>query len=276
MRRYDLAQADWHVTLRGARRLFLFHELDDYQAFYSMLGYATERSGIRQIASCLMSNHFHLCLAGSSRGLSTCMWALDRAYSSYHNAKYDLSGHAFEAEYFREPIPSDFLLQRVIRYIHLNPVRGGLSQKPESYRWSSYPRLLRSPVELLGDDERRFLATFNADPAEARAAYAAFVEKDLARPIVRKAAKSSAAEVWEEQFRWFLDFAVESEKILFPLVPEVVAAWWAVQSGVPPRTVGEVLGHANGRRVSSLCYELSKRLKRTPSLDARVRSLGAL
>src|SRR6185295_6933850 len=154
---------------------------EDYQSFYSMMGYAGQHSGIRFIANCLMSNHFHLCLSGSSKQLTSCMWRLDREYSGYHNAKYGLSGHAFEAEYFREPIPSAFVLKRVVRYIHLNPVRAHLSASPETYPWSTYGRLLRSTVEKLGDDELRFLGLFNRDPAQARADYAAFVEKDLHR-----------------------------------------------------------------------------------------------
>lgn len=276
MKRYKLESADWHVTLRGARRLFLFHDQEDYHAFYSMLAYACERSGVGQIANCLMSNHFHLSLSGSSKQLSTCMWKLDRKYSGYHNEKYGLSGHAFEQEYFREPITSPFVLKRVVRYIHLNPVRGGLARRPEEYPWSNCGRLIRSAVDSLGPDEQRFLTSFHKDPAQARFDYAAFVEKDLQRRVLRSPAKNSAWEIWQEQFHWFLDFAVESKDLIFPLEPEAVAAWWAVKSGVPPRVVGQVLGHSDGRQVSTLCYQLTKRLKREPALQSRLQALGVL
>jgi hypothetical protein len=269
--------ADWHITLRGARRLLLFHDQEDYRTFYGMMGYACERTSMSHLANCLMSIHFHLSLRGSSKQLSSCMWTLDRQYSGYHNAKYGLSGHAFEQEYYRAPIPSEFILKRVVRYIHMNPVRAGLVHHPEEYRWSSYVRLMKTPAESLGESESRFLSGFDKNLADARAAYAAFVDKDLHRKrVVRPTAKSSASEIWQEQFQWFLEYAQESKDQIYPLEPESVAAWWAVKSGIPPRIIGKVLGHGDGRKVSQMCYLLSKRLERNPDLDERVRRLGVL
>lgn len=276
MKRYKLEMADWHITLRGARRLLLFHDPDDYQAFYAMLGFACEKTGMDHIANCLMSNHFHLSLRGSSKQLSSCMWNLDRQYSGYHNKKYDLSGHAFEQAYYRAPIPSDFILRRVVRYIHMNPVRAGLIRHPEQYRWSSYLRLMKSPGESLGIAEMKVLSLFGKELPFARAEYLRFVDEDLKRRIVTSKAKTSASEIWQEQFTWFLEYAQESKDQLFPLQVEQVAAWWAVKSGIPPRIVGRVLGHTDGRQVSRICYELSTKLAQNPELEERIRRLGAL
>jgi len=276
MKRYKLEMADWHVTLRGARRLLLFHDSEDYAAFYGMLGYACEQSGVAHIANCLMSNHFHLSLRGGSKELSSCMWKLDRKYSGYHNDKYGLSGHAFEQVYYRAPIPGEFILKRTVRYIHMNPVRAGLTQHPEEYRWSSYGRLMKTSPESLSETETRFLATFDRDLARARVVYEAFIGKDLKRRVVQRGSKTSASEIWQEQFRWFVEFAEECREQLFPLKVEEVAAWWAVKSGIPPRAIGRVLGHRDGRQVSQLCYMLSKRLERDPELFERIRRLGVL
>jgi REP element-mobilizing transposase RayT len=276
VKRKKVDQADWHITLRGARRLLLFHDPEDFQTFYSLLGFSCEKSGMDHVANCLMSNHFHLSLNGSSSQLTKCMWHLDRQYSRYHNDKYDLSGHAFEQAYYCEPIPSKFILQRVVRYIHLNPVRARLVRTPEAYRWSSYPRLMHSPVQVLGPSERRFLECFNPDLALARSEYAALVEKGMRRRHSRRAAKSSAWEIWQEQFSWFLEFARELTVQLHPLEPETVAAWLAVKSGIPPRVIGKALGHADGRQVSQICFRLSERLERDPILNSRIYDLGAL
>ena len=276
MKRYKLEMADWHVTLRGARRLLLFHDQEDYKTFYSMLGFACEKTGVEHIANCLMSNHFHLSLRGGSKQLSSCMWKLDRQYSGYHNDKYDLSGHAFEQEYYRAPIPGDFILKRVVRYIHMNPVRAGMTKHPEEYPWSNYLRMMKSPPESLGAAEMRVLSLFGKDPEDARTQYSSFIDKDLKRRIARSGTKTSATEIWQEQFSWFLEFAQESKEQLYPLQVEQVAAWWAVKSGIPPRIVGRVLGHPNGRQVSSMCYHLSERLAKDPELQDRIRRLGVL
>ena len=276
MKRKKVDQADWHITLRGARRLLLFHDREDNQTFYGMLGFSCEKSGMDHIANCLMGNHFHLSLTGSSKQLTDCMWNLDRQYSRYHNDKYGLSGHAFEQSYYCEPIPSLFMLQRVVRYIHLNPVRARLVGRPGDYPWSNYVRMMNAPVEALGTSERRFLMTFNADLGQARSAYSALVEKGMRRKVRRRPAKSSAWEIWQEQFSWFLEFARESAEQLFPLNPDDVAAWWSVKSGIPPRAIGKVLGHRDGRHVSQICFRLSQRLEKNPILNSRVQALGAL
>src|SRR6185295_14046139 len=109
-----------------------------------LLGEACRNAGMGLIADCLMSNHFHLGLSGGSTQLTRCMHRLNRAYSGYHNERYRLSGHAFEQEYYCEPIPSDFILRRVVRYIHLNPVRAGKLSTPEDYPWSNYRRIISS------------------------------------------------------------------------------------------------------------------------------------
>jgi hypothetical protein len=204
------------------------------------------------------------------------MWYLNRHYSGYHNEKYELTGHAFEQEYYRAIIPSPFLLKRVVRYIHLNPVRANLVHRPESYPWSSLQRLTRGSTESLGDSEKRFLTLFNHDPLQARADYEAFVEKDLKRKVISRSTKTSAWEIWQEQFTWFLEFAQESKERLFPLNYEDVAAWWSIKSGIPPRVIGRALGHEDGRQISQLCFRLSRRLEKEPILSERVQSLGVL
>ena len=39
-------------------------------------------------------------------------------------------------------IDADEYLKHLSRYIHLNPVRAGIVEKPEEYRWSSYPAFI--------------------------------------------------------------------------------------------------------------------------------------
>jgi putative transposase len=143
--RPKLEQADWHITARGARRLLLFHDDSDYKVFYALLGEACRHFEVSLIADCLMSNHFHLSLSGGTRLIGRCMQRLNRGYSGYHNERYRLSGHAFDRVYYGEPIHSTFILKRVIRYIHLNPVRAGRVAGPDQFPWSSYRRLISSP-----------------------------------------------------------------------------------------------------------------------------------
>lgn len=276
MRRKKMEQADWHVTARGARRLLLFHDDADYKVFYALLGESCSDSGMGLIADCLMSNHFHLSLSGGTRQLTRCMQRLNRAYSGYHNERYNLSGHAFEQEYFAEPIPSDFILQRVVRYIHLNPIRGGKARQPEEYAWSSYRRLVSIAPNSLSPGEFRVLRLFDPDLGRARRLYQQFVEKDLHRPIRIPAGRTPAWEIWQEQFNWILEYLMERDGFLEPLDPERVAVFLGSRAGIPPRAMGLVLGHPNGRQVSEMVRSMGDRLEKAPLLKAKVESLHIL
>lgn len=276
MRKLAAEQGDWHVTARGARRLFLFHDAADFRTFYAMLGESCLDAEVELIADCLLSNHFHLGLSGSGRSITRCMQRLNRSYSGYHNDRYDLSGHAFEQTYYRDDIPSDFLLKRVVRYIHLNPVRAGLSAAAEDYPWSSYRRLIFAQEESLGPSERRLLNLFGEGRRIAQESYRDFVEKDLLRRIAPLAGKTPAWEIWQEQFRWILEFAEDHQELLDPLSPESVAVHFGSRIGVPPRAMGRVLQHPNGRRVSEMIRALERRLERTPALRAKLEALNIL
>lgn len=276
MRRPQIEQANWHVTARGARRLFLFHDDADYKAFYSMLGESCGFCEMDLVADCLMSNHFHLCLGGGSNQLTKCMQRLNRSYSGYHNQRYGLSGHAFEQRYYGEPIPSEFILKRVVRYIHLNPVRGGRSTLPEEYPWSSYRRMAWGHGSALAKPELSFLGLFGSGLDVAQATYRSFTEADLLRRVTIPPGRTPAWQIWQEQFRWILEYAQQHSALIFPLEPEEVAVQIGSRAGVPPRAMGRVLGHSDGRRVSEVLRQLKDRLSNNPTLVGKIESLGIL
>lgn len=276
MRRLKLDQADWHVTARGARRLLLFHDDADFKVFYAMLGDCCRDSGMSLFSDCLMSNHFHLGLSGGSTALTRCMQRLNRSYSGYHNDRYDLSGHAFDQEYYAEPIPSGFILARVARYIHLNPVRAGRSDRPELYPWSSYRRLTTAAGDLLSAGEKRILQIFDPDLPEAQTLYKAFTEKDMRRRVTAPAGKTSAWEIWQEQFIWVLDHLIERREFLEPIEPELIATHFGSRLGIPPRAMAKVLGCSDGRPVSDMIRRFKRKLERNPGLEGKLASLGIL
>ncbi len=275
-KRPQVDTGDWHITARGARRLFLFHDDADFKTFYALLGASCLEAEVEPIADCLMSNHFHLGLSGATKAITRCMQRLNRAYSGYHNDRYNLSGHAFEQTYYSGLIPSSFILQRVVRYIHLNPVRSRRATAPEQYPWSSYRRLVNTPVEALGPSEKRILESFSPDLTTARTRYKSFVDQDMARPIHPLRGRTTAWEIWQEHFRWILEHALENEVALAPLAPEIVAVHYGSRLGVPPRVMGKALGHSNGRIVSEMIRSLDDRLANSAALRAKVEILQIL
>ena len=102
------------------------------------------------IAYCLMPNHFHLLLQEiNDGGISKFMQRIGTAYTMYFNEINDRSGVLFQGVFKSKYIDSEIYLQKIIDYIHLNPVlhktddRGKYMKADwikilEQYRWSSY------------------------------------------------------------------------------------------------------------------------------------------
>jgi putative transposase len=144
----------YHVRNRGNARRTVFHKEGDLEAFVKLLGQAQERVDVRLLAYCLMPNHFHLVVWPRQDGdLSDyMMWLLTAHVRRYHQ-HYRSCGHVWQGRFRAFAIQEDDQLLSVLRYIERNPVRAGLVQRAEDWRWSSasrvavgMPRLDASPV----------------------------------------------------------------------------------------------------------------------------------
>jgi hypothetical protein len=65
------------------------------------------------------------------------MQHINGAYTTYFNLKHQRSGHLFQGRYKAILVDKDEYAKELSRYIHLNPVRAGIVDKPETYDWGS-------------------------------------------------------------------------------------------------------------------------------------------
>ncbi len=103
------------------------------------------------------------------------MQELLSGYSRATNQRYRRRDHLFRQHFFSTRLKRDPHLLEVSRYVVLNPVRAGLCEKPESWRWSSYRASTGKsfvPPFLAVNELLRF---FGRAPEEARARYEEFV-----------------------------------------------------------------------------------------------------
>ena len=66
------------------------------------------------------------------------MHLLNSAYTTYFNLKRRRSGHLFQGRYKALLVDKDHYLLELSRYVRLNPVRAGITEKPEDYPYSSF------------------------------------------------------------------------------------------------------------------------------------------
>ena len=59
------------------------------------------------------------------------------SYAMYFNNKYNRVGHLFQDRYKSKPVENEKYLLTLMRYIHQNPEKAGISLT-QNYQWSSY------------------------------------------------------------------------------------------------------------------------------------------
>ncbi|HEX7705001.1 MAG TPA: transposase [Thermoanaerobaculia bacterium] len=137
--RIEFSGALYHVTSRGNERRPIFRSDRDRLAFLDFLGIATERFGWSVTAYVLMTNHFHLVIQTPEPNLSRGMHWLNGKYAGWYNHKHNRSGHLFQGRFKSFLIEKETYCSDVLRYVVLNPVAAKMVERPEDYRWSSYP-----------------------------------------------------------------------------------------------------------------------------------------
>jgi len=65
--------------------------------------------------------------------LSRIMQNLSFRYTRWMNWRQKRSGHLFQGRYKAVLVDADPYLEKLIRYVHLNPVRSGIVKEPEDY-----------------------------------------------------------------------------------------------------------------------------------------------
>ncbi len=93
---------------------------------------------IRIAAYCLMPNHYHMLVQTPEANISRSMRHLNGVYTQRYNSRHRCDGPLFRGRYKSILIDTDSYLLQAVRYIHRNPLEAGLTDKMDSYPWSSH------------------------------------------------------------------------------------------------------------------------------------------
>jgi putative transposase len=126
-----------------------------------------------------MPNHEHLFLGTPQPNLSRGMQFLNGCYSSYFNKRHGRVGHLFHGRFKALLIERQGHYTEISRYIHLNPVRCHIVEKPEDWRWSSYPGYHSADRVLDWVTYSAVLEEFGPSRTDARVDYRQFISEGL-------------------------------------------------------------------------------------------------
>jgi len=172
--RAEIAGGLYHVIARGNNRRQIFNAPADYEKFLSLLAVQKSKLPFFLYAYCLMTNHVHLLIERQADTIGRIMHRILTGYSQYYNRRYRRVGHLLQGRHKSILCQSEQYLVELVRYIHLNPVRAKIVERPEEYKYSGHRAYLG--LEAAGIlDVDPVLRHFGAKRKTAREAYREFV-----------------------------------------------------------------------------------------------------
>lgn len=112
--------------------------MEDREKFIEILKKYKEKIQYKIYAYCIMDNHVHILIKEGNESLSKTMKRIGVSYVHWYNLKHGRSGHLFQDRFKSEVVEDDKYLLTVIRYIHQNPLKAGVVDNIENYKWSSH------------------------------------------------------------------------------------------------------------------------------------------
>jgi len=183
--RIEYPGAWYHVMNRGRRRENIFLSRYDYETFIQVLREASGGWNLKISAYCLMSNHYHLLVHTPDGNISRCMRHINGVYTQRFNRQHKKDGQLFRGRYKAVLIDADSYLLEVLRYIHRNPLRAGITEKLSDFGWSSHQGYMSKAKKWEWLYKDVLLSMFSKKKSTRRSAYIDFVSLGEPREIER-------------------------------------------------------------------------------------------
>lgn len=157
----------YHIMLRGINRQTIFEDDQDRWKFLQILKRYKEMGHFHLFSYCLMDNHIHL-LIKESDNISNVIKRISSSYVYWYNLKYERCGHLFQERFKSENVDSIRYFLTVLRYIHQNPLKAGLSPTIFECKWTSIHEYLHKatiidvdyPLQFFSSDRKQALLLF--------------------------------------------------------------------------------------------------------------------
>lgn len=175
--RSECSLGTYHVYARGVEKRDIYRDERDFRVFLSKCKELSKLCDFKLYSYCLMSNHYHLQIHTKKANLSEIMLKLNGGYARYFNKKYERVGPLFQGRFQSKLIDSDNYNLYLSKYIHLNPVKAGVVDKPNEWLWSSYSHYFNCLKDNDFLDTEFILCSINDDLDTARRLYQEFINQ---------------------------------------------------------------------------------------------------
>ncbi|MGK4042481.1 transposase [Heyndrickxia oleronia] len=154
----------YHIMMRGINKQIIFEDDMDRLMLLSLIKKYRRICGFNLYGYCFMNNHIHLLLQEKEETVSKVIQRISVSYVQWYNKKYDRCGHLFQDRFRSEVVETSSSFLKVLRYIHQNPLKAGLTKTIFEWEWSSIHDYLR-PSDFI--DREFVLQLFSTDSYQA-------------------------------------------------------------------------------------------------------------
>jgi len=170
-----------HVMIRGIEKRKIFRDEEDYNNLLDRLSTLIPKSTITCCAWVLMPNHAHFLLRSGGSSLASFMRRLLTGYAVSFNKRHKRHGQLFQNRYKSIICQEDIYFKELIRYIHLNPIRGKIAsnlKELEAFPYSGHSTLTGS-VERAWQETGYVLGNFGKTIGEGRKNYLSYMREGI-------------------------------------------------------------------------------------------------
>ncbi|MBN1833730.1 MAG: transposase [Deltaproteobacteria bacterium] len=170
-----------HVMIRGIERRKIFNDNKDRDNFIERMSRLLPETKTQCYAWSFLPNHAHFLFRSGSKGIASLMRRLLTGYAVTYNRRHRRHGQLFQNRYKSVVCQEDSYLLKLVRYIHLNPLRAKIVNdlsELDNYSYSGHKSLM-GKVKLEWQDAEYVLCYFGKKAGDARKKYRSYVEKGI-------------------------------------------------------------------------------------------------
>ena len=132
----------FHVITQGINKSYIFNSEKEIKFYIKRMYQLQKECNVKVISYCIMNNHAHILIKASEiNNMSNYMHRLNTTYACYYNKIHKRVGYVFRDRFKSEGIYSENQLYNCIKYIYDNPVKAGICDRPELYKFSNYKEI---------------------------------------------------------------------------------------------------------------------------------------
>lgn len=125
--------------VQGINKEHIFNTDKNKEIYLNFINEINQQYEIFIIAYCIMTNHAHFLIkVDNIEQLSNFMHMLNTKYAIYYNKINDRVGYVFRDRFKLQEISSIEHFYSCVEYIHNNPVKAGMCNSQEKYKYSSF------------------------------------------------------------------------------------------------------------------------------------------